>query len=80
MIILQRTVFFQTSSCARAYVCIIYEKIRVKFPWELYWENKAYKLKRSIPSGRFLPMPDDSRDELQRTCKSLARRQKDGTR
>ena len=49
---------------------------RVKFPWDLYWENKAYKLKRSIPSGRSLPIPDDSRDELQRTCKSLARRRK----
>ena len=21
----------------------------VKFPWDLYWENKPYKLKRSIP-------------------------------
>ena len=21
---------------------------RVKFPWDLYWENKTYKLKRSI--------------------------------
>ena len=20
---------------------------RVKFPWDLYWENKTYKLKRS---------------------------------
>ena len=49
---------------------------RVKFSWDLYWENKAYKLKRSIPSERSLPMPDDSRDELQRTCKSLARRRK----
>ena len=22
---------------------------RVKFPWDFYWENKIYKLKRSIP-------------------------------
>ena len=22
---------------------------RVKFPWDLYWENKIYKLKRFIP-------------------------------
>ena len=21
---------------------------RIKFPWDLYWENKTYKLKRSI--------------------------------
>ena len=49
---------------------------RVRFPWDFYWENKAYKLKRSIFSGRSLPIPDDSRDELHRTCKSLARRRK----
>ena len=49
---------------------------RVKFPWDHYWENKANKLKGSILRGRSLPMPDDSRDELQRTCKSLARRRK----
>ena len=30
----------------------------------------------SIPRGRSLPMPDDSRDDLQRTCKSLALRLK----
>ena len=37
--------FFQISSCSRAYVC----RHKNKFPWDLYWENKPYKLKRSIP-------------------------------
>ena len=39
--------FFQISSCSRAYVRT--KRQSVKFPWDLYWENKTYKLKRSIP-------------------------------
>ena len=45
--------FFQIySSYSCAYVRIIYEKKRVKFLWDLYWENKIYKLKRSILSSQ----------------------------
>ena len=40
------------SSYARAYVCITYEKNKRKIPLGtsrgLKWENKTYKLKRSI--------------------------------
>ena len=36
----------------RAYVCVINEKTKRKIPWRtprgLNWENKTYKLKRSI--------------------------------
>ena len=39
--------FFQISSCSRAYVRT--KRQSVKFPWDLYWEIKTYKLKRSIP-------------------------------
>ena len=39
--------FFQISSCSRAYVRAKWQS--VKFPWDLYWENKTYKLKRSVP-------------------------------
>ena len=39
--------FFQISSCSRAYVRT--KRQSVKFPWDLYWEKKTYKLKRSIP-------------------------------
>ena len=42
--------FFQISSYSRAFVRIIYEKI--KFPWNLYWENKTCELNRSISSVR----------------------------
>ena len=41
--------FFQISSCSCAYV--LTKRQRVKFPWDLYWENKTYKLKRSIPGN-----------------------------
>ena len=37
--------FFQISFYSMS---INYEKTRVKFPWDLYWENKTYELKRSI--------------------------------
>ena len=39
--------FFQISSCSRAYVRT--KRQSVKFPCDLYWENKTYKLQRSIP-------------------------------
>ena len=39
--------FCQISSCLRAYVRT--KRQSVKFPCDLYWENKTYKLKRSIP-------------------------------
>ena len=39
--------FFQISSCSRAYVRTTRQS--VKFPCDLYSENKTYKLKRSIP-------------------------------
>ena len=39
---------FQISSYTRTYVRIIYEKAKAKSHWDLYWENKTYKLKRSI--------------------------------
>ena len=34
--------FFQISFYSRVDVLVI------KFPWDLHWENKTYKLKRSI--------------------------------
>ena len=40
--------FFHISSYSRTYVRIVYEKTKVEFPWDLYSENKTYKLKRSI--------------------------------
>ena len=39
--------FFHISSCSCAYV--LTKRQSVKFPCDLYWENKTYKLKRSIP-------------------------------
>ena len=44
--------FFQLSSYARAYVCITYEK--TKASRGLKWENKTYKLKRSIAKTAFI--------------------------
>ena len=76
VIILQRTVSFKLRLVHVHMHVWFMKRQRVKFPWDLYWENKAYKLKRSIPSRRSLPIPDDSRDELQRTCKSLSRRRR----
>ena len=29
---------------------------RIKFPWDLYWENKTYKLKRFIGTCRKVPL------------------------
>ena len=54
--------FFQMSSYARAYVCITYEKTKEKIPLGtsrgLKWENKTYKLKRSIGKTVDLPQVD----------------------
>ena len=51
----QRTVSFKCRHMhvrPRAYVCVISEKTKRKIPWRtprgLNWENKTYKLKRSI--------------------------------
>ena len=46
VIILLRTVNLRLNS--HAYVCIIYEETKFKFPWDLFGENKTYKPKRSI--------------------------------
>ena len=43
--------FFEFASCSRAYIRIIYEKTRQTLlgtSHDLHWENKIYKLKRSI--------------------------------
>ena len=51
VIILQRTVPFKFRLIqVHMYICtyVIYEKAKAKSSWDLYWENKTYKLKRSI--------------------------------
>ena len=40
--------FVQILSYSRAYLCIICKKTKGKFPRNLYWENKKYKVNRSI--------------------------------
>ena len=45
--------FFQVLFYSLAYVCIIYEKIRVKFPWDFYWDSKTYKVKRSTVTSQY---------------------------
>ena len=32
----------------RGLFLLIYILLRVEFPWDLYWKNKTYKLKRAI--------------------------------
>ena len=49
---LENCLFQIYSSYSCAYVRIIYEQQRVKFLSDLYWENKTYKLKRSILSSQ----------------------------
>ena len=40
--------FCQISSYSHAYASLIYEKIKGQVAPILYWENKTYKLKKSI--------------------------------
>ena len=54
VIVLQRTVSFKFClHLHTVYVCIIYEKTKGKFPCDLHWENKTYKLYKSIISQIF---------------------------
>ena len=47
-IIKQRTVSFKLRP-VHVHIYVRTKIQSVKFPWDLYWENKPYKLKRSIP-------------------------------
>ena len=48
VIILWRTVSFKFLPIHVHMYAQCMKRQRVKFPWDLYWENKTYKLKRSI--------------------------------
>ena len=56
--IFQRIVSFEFQS---SYSCAYVRKVRVKFPWDLYWKNKTYKLKRSIATkSQTNPIPNQT--------------------